>query len=270
MSEIILRNVSSVISLEKNYVNMIDNIKLNLPAIEKSSDNFYKSSSQMKNVTLDITELTPMAAIKHILAVIEEVKRALEETFVKMRKSQIEIEEIKLDLLNETKDIEMQKKELRIYELTANNATSEKYVKGAIRKLNFFTNQYNHIMKNIGKAEFTEEDYEQAEVRHHIMTAMKQALNAARARGGTIDEGNHIYLFEMGINGAVAQHEINGLLLLEQELIDKGQSPSHLLVIKWLENFADKYEKDIHKFIEYRGLNPLDKQSLAQGESYEP
>ena len=30
------------------------------------------------------------------------------------------------------------------------------------------------------------------------MTALKQALNSARPRGGVIDEGNSIYLFDIG------------------------------------------------------------------------
>ena len=31
------------------------------------------------------------------------------------------------------------------------------------------------------------------------MTALKQALNSARPRGGVIDEGNSIYLFDIGV-----------------------------------------------------------------------
>ena len=36
---------------------------------------------------------------------------------------------------------------------------------------------------------------------------MKQALNSARPRNGHIDEGNMIYLFDLGISGAQAQAE---------------------------------------------------------------
>jgi hypothetical protein len=93
---------------------------------------------------------------------------------------------------------------------------------------------------------------------------MKQALNAARTRGGVIDEGNHIYLFEMGINGAVAQAEIIGYLQMEEEMLSKGQAPTHEMTIKWLEACADKFEDCGRKFAEYRGLIPLDKQSLAK------
>jgi hypothetical protein len=81
-------------------------------------------------------------------------------------------------------------------------------MEGAVRKLNFFINQYDNILAKIGKTEITEEDYEQEEKRYHVMTCMKQGLNAARSRGGVIDEGNMIYLFDLGINAAQAQAEV--------------------------------------------------------------
>ena len=68
--------------------------------------------------------------------------------------------------------------------------------------------RYGGILVKVGKETITEEDYEREEARYHIMTCMKQALNAARARQGIIDEGNLIYLFDLGINAAQAQAEV--------------------------------------------------------------
>ena len=87
--------------------------------------------------------------------------------------------------------------EIKINEKQANAESSRGYVEAAVRKLNFFTNQYDNLMKKIGKEELTEADYELEEVKYHIMTCMKQALNSARPRGGVIDEGNMIYLFDL-------------------------------------------------------------------------
>ena len=96
------------------------------------------------------------------------------------------------------------------------------------------------------------------------MTAMKQALCAARTRGGIIDEGNHIYLFDMGINGTVAQAEMLSYLQLEQEMISRGEEPTHELTMQWLEACADKFADCGVKFAELRGFIPLDKKSLAK------
>ena len=76
------------------------------------------------------------------------------------------------------------------------------------------------------------------------MTCMKQALNAARARGGVIDEGNLIYLFDMGINSAQAQAEIYSYLQMENKLMNEGKAPTHEMTMQWLEACADKFSGD--------------------------
>ena len=111
--------------------------------------------------------------------------------------------------------------------------------------------------------EVTEEMYEREENRYHIMTAMKQALSAARTKGGLIDEGNHIYLFDLGVNGASAQREVFNYLKMENELINNGSEPTHEMSMRWLEKCADKFEDNPNTFAERRGFKLLDKQSLT-------
>ena len=87
-------------------------------------------------------------------------------------------------------------------------------------------------MKHIGKEELTEADYELEEARYHIMTCMKQALNSARPRGGTIDEGNMIYLFDLGINAAQAQAEVFAYLQWENKILLVKVKPQ-LMLTQW-------------------------------------
>lgn len=262
--EIALVEVSNDLAFSSEYKGMIKHINNNLPAIKRDSKNFYKSASQFKNVTLDVTDLTPMGSLKHVLAVLDTTRMALEDAHVNMRRKQIELQKKteEFDKLEEGYDKELLW--IDIVELNTQINNSENFVKGALRKMSFFTTQYEAIMNKMGKTEITEEDYELNESRHHVMTAMKQALNAARPRGGMIDEGNHIYLFEMGINGAVAQAEIFAYLNMEQEMLQKGEVPTHELTMKWLEACADKFANCGIKFAELRGFIPLDKKSLTK------
>ena len=115
-----------------------------------------------------------------------------------MKKNEVKLKKLERKLSKETDDLEREHLEIKINEMEAQAASSRGYVEGAVRKLNFFSNQYENLMKKIGKEELTEEDYEREEVKYHIMTCMKQALNAARSRGGNIDEGNLIYVFDLG------------------------------------------------------------------------
>ena len=130
--------------------------------------------------------------------------------------------------------------------------------------MSYFTTQYKIILKKLGKETITEEEYEDEEETYHIMTCLKQALNAARARGGVIDEGNLIYLFDMGINSAVAQQEIYSYLQKENDMVAKGETPSHEMTMQWLEHCAKRFKGDSIKFAERRGFTLKDTKSLAQ------
>lgn len=262
--EIALQEVSNELAVTPEYKGMLEHINANLPAISRDSQNFYKSASQFKNVTLDVTDLTPMGSLKHILAVIDRTRMALEEAHISVRRKQVELKKKTLEYDNAEDGYEKELLWIDIVEINNHLNNAENSVKGALRKLSFFTTQYQAIMEKLGKEEITEEDYELNESRHHIMTAMKQALCAARTRGGVIDEGNHIYLFDMGINGAVAQAEVFAFLQAEQEMLAKGQEPTQELTMKWLEACADKFADCGKNFAELRGFIPLDKKSLAK------
>lgn len=262
--EIALQEVSNELAITPEYKGMLEHINANLPAISRDSQNFYKSASQFKNVTLDVTDLTPMGSLKHILAVIDRTRMALEEAHISVKRKQIELKKKTMEYDNAEEGYDKELLWVDIVEINNHLSNSENSVKGALRKLSFFTTQYQAIMEKLGKEEITEEDYELNESRHHVMTAMKQALCAARTRGGIIDEGNHIYLFDMGINGAVAQAEIFAFLQAEQEMLAKGEEPTQELTMKWLEACADKFANCGAKFAELRGFIPLDKKSLAK------
>lgn len=263
MSEISLIQSVDNLPIPVEYNGMVENIKTNLPAIQKDANNFYKSSSQFKNITLDVTDLTPISSLKHILAVIDQTRMALQEATISYKRSEIK-RDIKLAELEKVEGHEKNLLLLDIQELENQVFNMENSMKGSIRRLNFFVNQYKAILQKLGKTHITEEEYELEENRYHIMTALKQALNAARTRGGVIDEGNHIYLFELGVNGAVAQAEVFKYLQAEEKLIIEGKEPSHEMTMDWLEQCANKFVGSAIKFAESRGFVSLDQESLVK------
>lgn len=245
---------------------MLKNIENRMPAVERDTSNFYKSHSQFMQVTLDVTAITPIRSIKHTLAEIDRTRSALQEAYVNMRKKQIELKRKRNQLDNPSEPLDQFDKELlevEIIELEGQLESIQNHVNGAIRKMNFMVNQHKQLLEKVGKNEITEEDYEREEARYHVMTCMKQALNAARARGGVIDEGNLIYLFDLGISAAQAQAEVYAYLAMENELINNGKAPTHEMTVKWLEACADKWEQDPSKFAASRGFSIFDRSSLT-------
>ena len=262
--DLVIQKLSNSPLVKKEYKQMLTNINATLPAIKQSSSNFYKSHSQFMGVMLDVTAITPIRSVKHTLAELDKTRMALEEAQLKMMKKDIELRQKEKKLADgDFKDeLERELLETEILEVKVNMNNIQNSVSGAIRKMNFFTNQYKSILKKLGKDDITEEEYEKEESRYHVMTCMKQALNAARARGGVIDEGNLIYLFDMGINSAQAQAEIYAYLKMENKLMKEGKAPTHEMTMQWLEACADKFSGESVKFAERRGFKLYDEDSL--------
>jgi hypothetical protein len=264
MSALVLNNITTSLAVKKPEYNlMLKNIQDRLPAVERDTSNFHKSHSQFMQVTLDVTAITPIRSIKHTLAEIDRTRSALQEAYINMRKKQVELKKKQEALAVCTDPLDRELLEIEILEINSNLESSQNHVNGALRKMNFFVNQHKQLLEKVGKNEISEEDYEREEARYHIMTCMKQALNAARSRNGMIDEGNLIYLFDLGINAAQAQAEVFAYLNMENQLIGEGKAPTHEMTMRWLEACASKWEADPAKFASRRGFSVFDRSSLT-------
>jgi uncharacterized protein YoxC len=263
-NDLILSNMTSALTIQKPEYNlMLKNIQDRMPAVVKDTSNFHKSHSQFMQVTLDVTAITPIRSIKHTLAEIDRTKSALQEAYIGLRKKQNDLKKKERELESCTDELDRELLEIEILEINSHIEGTQNHVNGALRKMNFMVNQHKQLLEAVGKNEITEEDYEREESRYHIMTCMKQALNAARSRNGMIDEGNLIYLFDLGINAAQAQAEVFAYLNMENQLISNGQAPTHEMTMRWLEACADKWEKDPETFAKRRGFSVFDRSSLT-------
>ena len=256
-------NVTLPVNVKPEYKTMLASIKAKMPAIEQATSNFHKSHSQFMGVTLDVTAITPIRSVKHTLAEIDRTRAALQGAYIGMRKDEVKLKKKKQELKSTTDELDIELLDIEILEIQGDLENSKNSVQGAIRKMSFFTNQYENLMKHIGKEELTEADYELEEARYHIMTCMKQALISARPRAGLIDEGNFIYLFDLGISGAQAQAEVFAYLQWENKILIEGSAPTHENTMEWLENCADKWASCPVEFANSRGFNVYDPMSLT-------
>ncbi len=264
MNDLIISNMNTALAVKKPEYNlMLKNIQDRMPAVVRDTSNFHKSHSQFMQVTLDVTAITPIRSIKHTLAEIDRTRGALQEAYINLRKKQNDLKKKERELASCTDELDRELLEIEILEINSHLEGTQNAVNGAIRKMNFFVNQHKQLLEKVGQEEITEEDYEREESRYHIMTCMKQALNAARSRNGMIDEGNLIYLFDLGINAAQAQAEVFAYLNMENQLISNGQAPTHEMTMRWLEACADKWAEDPAKFAARRGFSVFDRSSLT-------
>jgi len=236
-------------------------IKELLPKATEDTTPFRKSASQFKAATLDVTDLTPISTAHHLLAVIDRTKMALEEASIKLRRKEAKARRIEARLMTAQGE-KAERLLIDLDEARMNIVAMEGAVTGALQKLHHALSQYQGILDLLGVDHLTEEDFEADQTRKHIITAFFQGLCAARSHGGVIDEGNHIYLAQLGINGAMAQAEVTALLNEEQAAMEAGIAPTQEGVVEWLNRLADKYADSPRRLAELRGLPLLRTESL--------
>lgn len=263
-----------IVAIMPEHAPMLKIIKDSMPEIQRSSSLFYKTQSQFMDNMLTVTANTPIRNLRQILAEMNRTRDALKEAHFKMRKKEIEMEQKKRELeslldangklKNNEDDLRAEMLRVEIGELMSNAETTKGYISGAIRKMTNYTQQYNSIVEKHQLQNFNEAAFEKEEERYHIMKAFEQALCAARSNGGRIDEGNHIYLTQIGINGAHAQFLITSFLRTEQELLNNGKAPTHKAVRDFLEGVADEFQGSSEKLAESKGMKTVTDSALIE------
>lgn len=244
------------------HEDMLAVISKYLPAIRSDTLNFNKRQSAFMDCMLTVTQPTPLRRARQCLSEIERSMIALRETYYKHKKEEIKIEKLEYKIKkiqNEGQfgedNLEIKMFQVKIEEKRAALQHGKGYVSGAIRKITQLIEQYNSILEKAGVKEFTEEAFEKEEEEYHIKTALLQAISAARSRGGIIDEGNHIYLQQLGINGAAIQRDLNELFKQEQQLIQEGKAPGFDMVMIWLQKAYEGYKGCSEGYAKFKGMD---------------
>ena len=248
-----LENIKKTV--DKQHKIMLSEIQNNLPQIERLSLNFGKSQSQFMDNMLTTSHPTPIRNIRQILAEINKSLEALKEVYYKNKKEEIEIKKLQRQLDIEKDDLELELIEITIEEKFSKLDTSKKYILGAIRKIKNYNQQYNNILKILKVKSIDEIDFEKEEEEYHIKKAFEQSLNAARSNGGRIDEGNQIYLTQIGINGTVAQKCVQGYLILEEENLKKGKEITAENQWKFLDEMYNKFKGSAKQYAAKKGMS---------------
>ena len=245
------------------YDSMMSRVQEVMPRVMESSESFGKSSSQLKTVTLDITDLTDVGAAKHILASINRTRQALKESEIAVRRKRLDLTRKEAALETAT-GFDADEILIDLTELESQLEDTMAAQRGAVRKLAYLIEQYDAICQRLGVDVITEAMYEADQAKYHVMRAFSQGLAAARARGGTIDEGNFIYFQDLGVNGAAAQREVTAYFAAEQEMLNNMQVPTFEMQKNWLEAVGEKFAGEVSRYASSRGFVPVIPEVFAQ------
>jgi len=267
MNEIVITNFINMIKVVDNkHSLLLQELQVDLPKIQQITNNFGKSQSQFMDNMLTTSHPTPIRNIRQIMAEINRSMDALHEVYYKNKKKVVEVKKLEKKLISEEDSLEKEMLEIEIEEKLMQIKASKLYIEGAIRKVSNYNKQYNNILKKLGVENINELDFEKEEEEYHIKKAFEQGLTAARANGGRIDEGNQIYLSQIGINGGVAQKAVTGYLILEENMFKEGVEPTAELQWKFLDDMYKKFKGSAIAYANKKGMTISDNNSLLSGE----
>jgi hypothetical protein len=234
----------------------LDLLREALPGIRRASERLGgKRQTQFMDRVLTVgSQSTPERAARQCLAELDKVLGALRSAHYRTRKSTLKAA-IQREKAASRSGLKAELALVKAEEIESGIVEGQRYVAGAVRRAAGLVVQHRAILEYLGAEEITEADMERAEERHHIRTAFAQGLASARARGGTIDEGNTLYLTQLGINVATAQAAVARLLTEERQLLASGREPDHALVEDWLADQVAKFA-GCSAHVRARGLAP--------------
>lgn len=232
---------------------MMAYIEQHLPAVIEHSKNYGKRQSQFMDNMLTCSHPTPIRNLRQITAEIENTMQALREAYFRQKKTMVEIKILQRKIGKELDELQRELLEVELEEKQAGLTAGQLYISGAIRKIANYIEQFKSIMAMLGVSSIDEIDFEAEEERYHIMKAFDQALCAARASGGRIDEGNHIYFYQIGISGASAFMDVTEFMRSEIAVMQTGNEPGHEMILEFLNRMAEKYRGCSRKYALYKG-----------------
>ena len=251
-------------ALIQKHAPMLAMLQERMPAIIEQTAVYQRRQSQFMDGILTINQPTPIRRLRQILSEINRSIEAFRAAEYRLKKQQV-----KRRIYLRDAEIEKDSLKAELLYLKADNTqtliqSALPVVAAAVRKVTALIEQHDSIMISMGKEptdHITEEEYEKQEEEYHIKTAFTQALTAARSRGGGIDEGNHIYLQQLGINGAHEQYEIQMFLTKEAKTFADQKIPKYNMVTSFLEDMYQKFKGCSTQIQEYKGM--LDRSNFA-------
>ena len=226
-------------------------ISKKMVAIDRANNTAGRSDTQTTNQLMTLTMLTdsPYRRLRQCLAQIEKKRGALDESYFKMKKKQVQIKQWY------EKGDEMSV--LRAQEAEHGLMRSKNYIDGAFKEIATFQCAYDEIRESHNIPEnWDERDAEEAEIDHHIKQAFRQA-HREMVGAGCITSGNMEYLEQYGIHIQTATRLIADYIASEDEMIAKGQMPTVAHLYAFLDRMAETFH-DAHKTVMQRiGIKEL-------------
>lgn len=217
-----------------------------LPELDEKTKFFDRNNSQSTLSMMSLTMLnghSPLRMLRQVLAETEKRKMALAEAQVSHAKSLKNIDKLREKVFLEP-DNKIAQAKLRAAFVGIEMMESK--VNGSFKDIATLITAYNNLKENYGIEDWTEEEFEESEKKHHVRRAFelmyRNLMDGGRASTATIE-----YMQQYGVHPQVGFVEVQGYISVVNELISKQQIPHSNHLEEFLDAMADKYYKESDK-----------------------
>lgn len=232
-----------------------------MPVVNRGVSCFSKQNSQTTSslMSLNMLDSGPYRVLRQILAQVEKKRSALKENIYKLEKNKLMYEEC-IDKIDSQVGIEARKLELRANKLQCDIIDSQPHIEAAIKELGALKRRYEEVCKNKNIPEdWNEVDFEEAEIKHHIITMFKNAIRDRMQ--GSHNMGTLEYFCQYGINGVVAYSLVDDYLKSIKQSIENGKKEGKLPTIDSEYTFLDEmyniFKDEYKRAMERIGLDNI-------------
>ena len=217
-----------------------------LPELDEKTKFFDRNNSQSTLSMMSLTMLnghSPLRMLRQVLAETEKRKMALAESQVSHAKALRSIEKLQ-DKIFLDPDNNVLNAKLRAAFVSIEMMESK--INGSFKDIATLITAYNNLKENYGIEDWTEEEFENSEKKHHVRRGFelmyRNLMDGGRASTSTIE-----YMQQYGVHPQVGFVEVQGYINVVNELISKQQIPHSNHLEEFLDAMADKYYKESDK-----------------------
>ena len=217
-----------------------------LPELDEKTKFFDRNNSQSTLAMMSLTMLnghSPMRMMRQVLAETEKRKMALAEAQVSHAKALRNIEKLQDKLFNDP-DNNVLSAKLRAAFVSIEMMESK--INGSFKDIATLINAYNNLKEAHGVEDWSEEEFEESEKRHHVRRGFelmyRNLMDGGRASTATIE-----YMQQYGVHPQVGLTEVQGYIKVVSDMISRKQIPHSNHLEDFLDEMADKYYKETDK-----------------------
>lgn len=217
-----------------------------LPELDEKTKFFDRNNSQSTLAMMSLTMLnghSPMRMMRQVLAETEKRKMALAEAQVSHAKALRNIEKLQDKLFNDP-DNNVISAKLRAAFVGIEMMESK--INGSFKDIATLINAYNNLKENHGVTDWSEEEFEESEKRHHVRRGFelmyRNLMDGGRASTATIE-----YMQQYGVHPQVGLTEVQRYIKTVSDMIAHKEIPHSNHLEDFLDEMADKYYKETDK-----------------------